>query len=141
MPTPSPTGQFVSLFGSSRVVMQRPDKLFVEARGDLFPSDTFYDGKTVTVVGADRRFYTRRDAAGGAIEALMQSVQPGSDATAPFLDLLVAGPVRLPHQGLHQRLLGRPVDPSAASRPSTWPSPRRGSTGRSGSAPPTSCRG
>jgi hypothetical protein len=92
VPTPSPTGQFVSLFGSSRVVMQRPDKLFVEARGDLFPSDTFYDGKTVTVVGADRRFYTRRDAAGGAIEALMQSVQPGSDATAPFLDLLVADP-------------------------------------------------
>lgn len=92
VPTPSPTGQFVSLFASSRVVMQRPDKLFVEARGDLFPSDSFYDGKTVTVIGADRKFYAQRDAAGGAIEALMQSVQPGSDATAPFLDLLVADP-------------------------------------------------
>ncbi|MDM0021170.1 DUF2092 domain-containing protein [Variovorax saccharolyticus] len=92
VPTPSPTGQYVSLFAASRVVMQRPDKLFVEARGDLFPSDSYYDGKTVTVIGADRKFYARREAAGGAIEALMQSVQPGSDATAPFLDLLVADP-------------------------------------------------
>lgn len=95
VPTPSPTGQYVSLFASSRVVMQRPDKLFVQARGDLFPSDSFYDGKTVTVIGADRKFYTQRDAAGGAIEALMQSTQPGSDATAPFLDLLVADPYSL----------------------------------------------
>ena len=92
VPTPAPTGQYVSLFASSRVVMQRPDKLFVEARGDLFPSDTFYDGKTVTVIGVDNKFYAQRDAAGGALEALMQSVQPGSDATAPFLDLLVADP-------------------------------------------------
>lgn len=92
VPTPSPTGQFVSLLASSRVVMQRPDKLFVEARGDLFPSDNFYDGKSVTVITADRKFFSQRDAAGGAIEALMQSTQPGSDATAPFLDLLVADP-------------------------------------------------
>jgi len=90
VPTPSPTGQYVSLFASTRVVMQRPDKLFVEARGDLFPSDSFYDGKTVTVIGADRKFYTQRDAAGGAIESLMHAIQPGSEATAPFLDLLVA---------------------------------------------------
>lgn len=92
VPTPAPNGQFVSLFASSRVVLQRPDKLFVEARGDLFPSDSFYDGKTVTVIGADRKFYSQRDAAGGAIEALMQGVEPGSDATAPFFDLLVADP-------------------------------------------------
>ncbi|MGJ7508651.1 DUF2092 domain-containing protein [Variovorax sp. GT1P44] len=92
VPTPAPTGQYVSLNAASRVVMQRPDKLFVAARGDLFPSDTFYDGKTVTVIGLDGKFYAQRDAAGGALEALMKSVQPGSDATAPFLDLLVADP-------------------------------------------------
>ncbi|MDM0011668.1 DUF2092 domain-containing protein [Variovorax sp. J22P168] len=92
VPTPAPNGQYVSLFASSRVVMQRPDKLFVEARGDLFPSDSYYDGKNVTVIGADRRFYTRQAAAGSAVEALMKSVQPGSDATAPFLDLLVTDP-------------------------------------------------
>ena len=89
VPTPSPSGQYVSLFASSRVVMQRPDKLFVAARGDLFPSDIVYDGKTVTAIGLDRKFYAQREAAGGAIEALMKSEQPGSDATRPFLDILV----------------------------------------------------
>ncbi|MGO4393992.1 DUF2092 domain-containing protein [Variovorax sp. M-6] len=92
VPTPSPTGQYVSLFASSRVVMQRPDKLFVAARGDLFPSDIVYDGKTVTAIGVDRKFYAQREAAGGAIEALMTSEQPGSDATRPFLDILVPDP-------------------------------------------------
>ncbi|MGR4867941.1 DUF2092 domain-containing protein [Variovorax sp. LARHSF232] len=92
VPTPSPTGQYVSLFASSRVVMQRPDKLFVAARGDLFPSDVVYDGKTVTAIGVDRKFYAQREAAGGAVESLMQSELPGSDATRPFLDLLVADP-------------------------------------------------
>lgn len=104
VPTPAPTGQYVSLYASSRVVMQRPDKLFVEARGDLFPSNTYYDGKTVTVVGVDGRFYTRRDAAGGAIEALTKGVQPGSDATAPFFDLLVADPNALLTQDLASAL-------------------------------------
>ncbi|RZL88099.1 MAG: DUF2092 domain-containing protein [Variovorax sp.] len=92
IPTPSPTGQYVSLFASSRIVMQRPDKLFVAARGDLFPSDVVYDGKTVTAFGVDRKFYAQREAAGGALESLMKSELPGTDATAPFLDLLVPNP-------------------------------------------------
>ncbi|MDM0113703.1 DUF2092 domain-containing protein [Variovorax sp. J22R133] len=92
VPTPAPTGQFVSLYATSSVTMQRPDKLFVASRGDLFPSDTYYDGKMVTVVARDNKFYTQREAAGGAIEALMKSVQPASDATAPFFDLLVTDP-------------------------------------------------
>jgi hypothetical protein len=92
VPTPAPTGQYVSLYASSSVVMQRPDKMFVAARGDLFPSDAWYDGKKVTVVGRDNRFYAQRDAEGGPLEALMNATQPASDATAPFLDLLVTDP-------------------------------------------------
>ena len=66
--------------------MQRPDKLFVQARGDLFPGDLYFDGKTVTAIGAGQKFYAQRDAAGGAIETLMRGAQPGGDAVAPFLD-------------------------------------------------------
>lgn len=95
VPTPSPTGQYVSLFAASRVVMQRPDKLFVAARGDLFPSDVVYDGKAVTAISLDRRFYAQREAAGGAIESILAGQQPGSDATRPFLDLLVPDPYAL----------------------------------------------
>jgi hypothetical protein len=64
----------------------------VQARGDLFPSDLYFDGKTVTAIGPDRKFYAQRDAAGGAIEAVMRQAQPGSDTVAPFFDLLVPDP-------------------------------------------------
>ena len=92
VPTTAPTGQFINLMASSRVVMQRPDKLYVQARGDLFPSDLYYNGKTVTAIGVGQKFYAQRDAAGGLIEAFMKGAQPGGAAVAPFMDLLVSDP-------------------------------------------------
>jgi hypothetical protein len=92
VPIAAPTGQFVSMFASTRVVMQRPDKLLVQARGDLFPSDLYYDGKTVTAIGLDKKFYAQRVAAGGAVEALLREPLPGTDTVAPFFDLLVPDP-------------------------------------------------
>lgn len=92
VPSSGPTGQHINLLAASRVVMQRPDKLFVSARGDLFPSDLYYNGKTVTTIGLDRKFYAQRDAAGSVVEAFMQGGQPGGDTVAPFLDLLAVDP-------------------------------------------------
>ena len=66
VPTVAPTGQYINLFASSRVVMQRPDKLFVEARGDMFPSDIYYNGKTITVIGPGKKFYAQQAAGPGA---------------------------------------------------------------------------
>ena len=92
VPFTAPTGQYISLFASSRVVMQRPDKLFVESRGDLFPSDIYYDGKTLTAVGVDKNFYAQREAPGATIDSIIQREQPGSDTLAPFVELLVSDP-------------------------------------------------
>ena len=92
VPTVAPTGQSINLFASSRVVMQRPDKLFVEARGDMFPSDIFYNGKTVTVMSLDKKFYVQQPATGAGFDAFAQSAQPGSDAVAPFFDMLSPDP-------------------------------------------------
>jgi hypothetical protein len=92
VPTVAPTGQSINLFASSRVVMQRPDKLFVEVRGDLFPSDIFFNGKTVTAVSLDKKFYVQQPATGAGFNAFAQSAQPGSDAIAPFFDMLSADP-------------------------------------------------
>ena len=90
VPIGAPTGQFINLLASSRVVMQRPDKLFVQARGDMFPSDIYFDGKTVTVVTADKKFYAQQPAAGTGLETFAKSPQPGADAVAPFFDMLTA---------------------------------------------------
>jgi hypothetical protein len=92
VPLPAPTGQFVSLFGVQRVLMQRPDKLFVQTRGDLFASNLFYDGKTVTAVGLGEKFYAQRAAAAGGIDAMLRDAQPGADSVAPFFDVLVSDP-------------------------------------------------
>ncbi len=118
VPTPAPTGQYVSLYASSSVVMQRPDKMFVAARGDLFPSDAWYDGKKVTVVGRDNRFYAQRDAEGGPLEALMNATQPASDATRTLPRPAGDRPLHLPDEGLHQRAVGGPdADRRRPNRP------------------------
>lgn len=92
VPFAAPTGQYVSLFASSRVLMQRPDKLFVESRGDHFPNDLYFDGKTVTAIGLHKKFYAQKPASGSTIDALIQNAQPGADVLAMFAEVLVAAP-------------------------------------------------
>jgi hypothetical protein len=92
VPIEAPTGQFINLLASSRVVIQRPDKLFVEARGDLFPSDIYFNGKTVTAVGREKHFYAQREAAASTIDAAIEKRFPASTALASFADLIVSDP-------------------------------------------------
>lgn len=92
VPFASPTGQYISLFASSRVLMQRPNKLFIESRGDLFPNDLYFDGKSVTAIGRDKKFYSQREAAGGTIDEIIRSAHPGSDILALFAEILVSDP-------------------------------------------------
>ena len=87
-----PTGQYVSLFASSRVVLQRPDKLYVETRGDLFANDLYFNGKTMTAVALGKKYYSQRQAEGATIDAIVKEAYPGSDALAPFVEMLVSDP-------------------------------------------------
>ena len=92
VPFTGPTGQYISMFASSHVVMQRPDKLFVESRGDLFPSDLYFDGKTVTTIALDKQFYSQKAAAGSSVDALMGAEHPGADVLALCADMIVSDP-------------------------------------------------
>jgi hypothetical protein len=92
LPLESPTGQYISLFAASRVRLQRPDRLFVESRGDLVPNDLYYNGKTVTAIGPARKFYAQQEAGGSTLDAVLQQEHPGADTLAPFVDLLVSDP-------------------------------------------------
>lgn len=80
VPFRAPTGQYVSLFADSSVLLQRPDKLLVKSRGDLFPNDLYYDGKTVTAIGVDQHFYAQQPAKGKGLEAILHEAQPGTDS-------------------------------------------------------------
>lgn len=92
VPLQAPTGQYISLFASSRVLLQRPDRLFVESRGDLLPNDLYYNGQTVTVIGPARNFYAQQDVAGSSLDAILDKELPAADSLAPFVDLLVSDP-------------------------------------------------
>ncbi len=92
VPFASPTGQYVSLFASSRVVMQRPNKLFIESRGDLFPNDLYFDGKSATAIGLNKKFYSQREAVGSTIYEIISNAHAGSDILALFAELLVSDP-------------------------------------------------
>jgi hypothetical protein len=95
VPIEAPNGQLVSMFGNSRVVMQRPDKLFVESRGDLFPNDLYYNGKTVTAIGLQKKFYVQREAENPTLDDAILDANPGSDTLAPFVEMLVSDPYTL----------------------------------------------
>lgn len=93
VPLAAPGGQYISLFGSSRVLMQRPDRLFVESRGELFPIDLYFDGKTViAAVGPGNALYAQQAATGSTIDAILEKEHPAADTLAPFVDLLVSDP-------------------------------------------------
>ena len=89
VPTAGPrNGQWISLLGTSRVVMQRPDKLFVEMRGDIFPNDLYFDGKTWTAVAPNEKFYAQRPAAGQTVDAIIEPhAYAKKDDLFPFADV------------------------------------------------------
>lgn len=88
----APTGQYISLFASSRVFIQRPNQLFIETRGDLSPVDLYLNGKTVTAVDRISNFYSQREITGATIAEFIQQEHPGSDTMAPFIEMLSANP-------------------------------------------------
>lgn len=110
VPIAAPNGQLISLFGNSRVVMQRPDKLFVESRGDLFPNDLYYNGKTVTAIGLGKNFYVERETESPTLDDAILSANPGADALAPFIEMLVSDPyAMLTYELLTAMVVGQSV--------------------------------
>jgi hypothetical protein len=90
VPMAGPNGQWISLFATSRVVMQRPNKLFVEMRGDVFPNDLYYDGKTWTAIAPNEKFYSQREVAGHTVDAMIEEAYEKQDDLFPFADVLAS---------------------------------------------------
>ena len=98
-PVKSPHGIWVSLFGTARVVKEGTDKLFVETRGDHFPYDLYFDGKTVTAYAPTKNFYAVK-AAPGTVEDVIETAYREEGKSFPFADVLVAEPYSVLTEGL-----------------------------------------
>lgn len=84
-------GPWVLLLGSSRVVTQGADKLFVETRGDLFPFDFFYDGKTITYFAPKQNFYAQKEAP-GTIDEMIENGYQNGEGSFVYAEILMVDP-------------------------------------------------
>lgn len=98
-PVKSPGGIWVSLFGSSRVVKEGADKLFAETRGDFFPYDFYFDGKTVTAYTPDKNLYAEK-AVAGTVDDVIEAAYLEEGKSFPYADILVAEPYSVLTEGL-----------------------------------------
>jgi hypothetical protein len=92
-------GIWVSLFGTSRVVKEGPGKLFAETRGDFFPYDFYFDGKTVTAYSPTKNFYAEK-AVLGTIDDVIEAAYREEGKSFPYADILVAEPYKVLTEGL-----------------------------------------
>ncbi|MEI7751410.1 MAG: DUF2092 domain-containing protein, partial [Candidatus Omnitrophota bacterium] len=99
VPIKSPSGLWVSLFGTARVVKEGTGKLFAETRGDFFPYDFYFDGKSVTAYSPTKNLYAEK-AAPGTIEDVIEAAYREEGKSFPYADILVAEPYKVLADGL-----------------------------------------
>ncbi len=99
VPVKSPNGMWISLYGTSRVVKEGPGKLFAETRGDFFPHDFFFDGKTVTSYSPTKNLYAVKTAP-GTIDEVIEEAYREEGKSFPYADILVSEPYSILTEGL-----------------------------------------
>jgi hypothetical protein len=87
----SPSGQWVHVFGTSLVTLQRPNKLYVETRGDMFPQNFYYDGQTVTMYAPNEKLFATDNIPGNLDETLLQVFQKHGTYFS-FADVIMSVP-------------------------------------------------
>jgi len=91
VPIEGPGGIWISLYDDARVVMQSPDKLFIETRGDSAPLDYYYNGKTITTYVPDKNLYADKTAP-ATIDEVIEAAYDEDGKSFPYADLLVSDP-------------------------------------------------
>ena len=94
VPVKTPGGVWVSLYGTSQVVMQGPDKLFAHTGGDFWAHDLYFDGKTITRFSPDKNLYSVKDEP-GTIDDLIDKAYEEEWKSFPFADILISKPYEI----------------------------------------------
>ncbi len=85
------TGQKIQFSRAARVFVRRPDKLYVELRGDLENERIWYDGEHFTVLNTDSNEYERARVRGNIDRALDHMAQTYGESS-PLADLVYSNP-------------------------------------------------
>ena len=91
VPIKTPGGMWINLYGTSRVIMQGPDKLFASTAGDFAPHDFYFDGKTITRYSPDKNLYAVKDSP-GTIDDMVEKAYKEEGKSFPYADILISEP-------------------------------------------------
>ena len=92
-------GVWINLFGTSRVVMQGPDRLFASTTGDIAAHDLYFDGKTITKYSPGKNIYSVKEVP-GTIDDLIERAYREEGKTFPYADILISEPYEAMTDGL-----------------------------------------
>ena len=81
------TGQKLDFDFSTKVTVQRPNRLRAERSGDIVSQTFFYDGKTLTLYNPDEKFYATVPVP-DTLEQALDFARVTLDVVAPASDLL-----------------------------------------------------
>jgi len=88
------TGQKLQFDNTGSLLVQRPNKLRAERRGELVDQVFYYDGKSLTLYNPGQKYYATVDAP-GTLEAMMDFARNKLDVIAPAGDLIYANAYEL----------------------------------------------
>lgn len=98
-PIKTPAGVWINLYGTSKVVMKGPDKLFASTAGDFAAHDFYFDGKNITMYSPAKNLYSVRQAP-ATIDAMIAQAYKEDGKSFPYADLLVSEPYAVLTDGL-----------------------------------------
>ena len=103
VPFRTPSGMWVNLYGTSRVVMQGHDKLFASTAGDVAPNDFYFDGKTITKYSPEKNLYAIKKEL-GTIDDMIEKARREENKSFPYADILISEPYAVMTDGLTSAL-------------------------------------
>jgi hypothetical protein len=88
---PANTGQFVTLFATSDVALQRPNKLGVHVTGEVPNFDFYYNGTTITAFAPQKQVYSVANAP-ATIDAALKFIMDKAGIQFPSADVMYSDP-------------------------------------------------
>ena len=91
-PIRSANNQWVHVFATAKVAMERPSKISIETGGDAFPQHIIFDGATFSMSSPDTKLYSQT-AMTGNIDSMLAQASAKAGDSFPFSDVLIADPL------------------------------------------------
>jgi len=91
VPVKSPDGVWLNLYGSSKVTIQGPDKLFAATAGDFAIRDFYFDGKNITAYSPSKNLYAVRPAP-ATIDLMIEEARSKEGKSFPYANILISEP-------------------------------------------------